>query len=296
MIQLSICGFPRETLRNHIRRCPLGRTQQSSEPRPGAPAQPAGAKSSTGAKVGISRLKAEENRRLSARWASLERCRKERAGAAPEGGSAGAGESCPVPRAFKGFSSPRQQVPPTQRRGSVAEPQNSPPCRLRRWSLAPGWGWSGRAAPSHPRAVLRGTGLYGVTPAPRIPPGGGGVGVPSLPVPRHRSWTLRFLRQLHWPMLLLAGSVGPQWRRRWGCPLRRGLGELVVGRRKPSSALGLGGGGVSPPSAPGLSAGRGCGELPGHVPTAGASLLQRQVVAEPSVGAKVGMGGGYAEG
>lgn len=181
MIQHSICGFPRETLRNHIRRCPLGRTQQSSEPRPDAPAQPAGAKSSAGAKVGTSRLKAEENRRLSARWASLERCRKERAGAAPEGGSAGAGESCPVPRAFKGFSSPRQQVPPTQRRGSVAEPQNSPPCRLRRWSLAPGWGWSGRAAPSHPRAVLRGTGPYGVTPAPRIPPGGWWCGCPIPP-------------------------------------------------------------------------------------------------------------------
>lgn len=71
-------------------------------------------------------------------------------------------------------------------------------------------------------------------------------GFPALPVPRRRSRTLRFLRQLHWPMLLLAGSEGPS-----------------VGLSAPTGSWGAGGGGEkvgissclfgggSPPSASG---------------------------------------------
>ena len=124
--------------------------------------------------MGTSRLKAEENRRLSARWASLER--SQGVSAAPEGESVGAGESCLVPRAFKRLQACSTRFPcpaPGQHRRIPKQPPSSSsgvwlqdgagPVVLLGITLSPGLCSEGRGrvgSPLHP-APRRGPGHPG---------------------------------------------------------------------------------------------------------------------------------------
>ena len=119
-------------------------------------------------------------------------------------------------------SKPAAPGSPAQRRGSIAESRNSPRAPPLESGSRMGLARSCCLESPCPQGCApRDGAVWGhpFTPHP--------AGVPAIPVPRRCSWTLRFLRQLHWPMLLLAGSVGPRWQQWWGCPLRWGLGELA---------------------------------------------------------------------
>lgn len=162
--------------------------------------------------MGASRLKAEENRSFLCRRASLERSQ-----GSPGGQSAGAGQSCLVPRAFSGSTAPNQT------------PKEPP-------------------APAEPPGATASPGLRGCAGSP--PPRRGSR------CPRR---TLRFLRQLHWPILLLSAP----WGLRRGFLLCGGVRRELAGEGSQAQLSGLGSSRPPPPPPP--QGGR-SSELPGHVP------------------------------
>lgn len=163
-----------------------------------------------------------------------------------------------VPQAFK------PPAPGAQARGSVSEPQ-----------IHPGGGpRPRRTAQRHPMLQRMGD-TWGPPPCPTASRPSRCRGVAQGPCASCGSCT--------GPCCSSRGLRVP----RWGCLLRRGLGELVGEGRKSGSALACLGG-VPLLLRRGEEGALGCAELPGHVPEMGASLLQQQVVAKPSVGAKRG--------
>lgn len=192
------------------------------------------------------------------------------AGAAPGGQSTGAGQSCLLPRAFKRLRSTSSPCP------ALPNPKTAPgSCSGCRPELA-----LSHAVPRAPRP-----GPCGVPP-PR-PAGGPGAAVapPGVPVSRCPRRTLRFLRQLHWPILLLAA---PRGQRRGSLLCERGVRGSWRGKEAKLSSRLLG----EPPllqrqdSSSSPSAGRGRSPGMRRRSCRDTSPASSQVAAETSVGAE----------
>lgn len=196
--------------------------------------------SSAGAKgrgVGTSRLKAEENRRLSAVGHPWRGC-EERV-QLPKLSPRELEKAAWFPELSSG---PKAAAPgrPAQLRGSIAEPQNSPSAHL----LESGCSKPPRAQGCAPRdGATRG---HPSAPHPTGGPGPPGAAAALMDLALLAAVALAHAAPRGVCRSLAAAVVGPASARgSWG----------AGGGRKPGSALGLRG--VSPPSAPGLSAGRG---------------------------------------